>query len=48
MLLADSSKYIRCLCVTPLASLTDIVTDKALPETAQRQLADLPCGLHLA
>ncbi|MFV8984931.1 DeoR/GlpR family DNA-binding transcription regulator [Serratia fonticola] len=49
VLLADSSKYAAysLFCVAPLGSLTDIVTDKALPTTAQQQLADLPAGLHL-
>ncbi|MOA68908.1 hypothetical protein D3C78_1967760 [compost metagenome] len=49
VLLADSSKYAAysLFCVAPLGSLTDIVTDKALPATAQQQLADLPAGLHL-
>ncbi|MGQ8775522.1 DeoR/GlpR family DNA-binding transcription regulator [Serratia sp. NA_112.1] len=49
VLLADSSKYeaYSLFCVTPLGNLTDIVTDKALPATVQRQLTDLPGGLHL-
>ncbi|NCG50153.1 DeoR/GlpR family DNA-binding transcription regulator [Serratia fonticola] len=49
VLLADSSKYATysLFCVAPLGSLTDIVTDKALPATAQQQLADLPAALHL-
>ncbi|CAI0996957.1 DeoR/GlpR family DNA-binding transcription regulator [Serratia quinivorans] len=49
VLLADSSKYgaYSLFCVTPLTSLTDIITDKALPAAVQQQLVGLPCQLHL-
>lgn len=48
VLLADSSKYgtSSMFCVTPLASLTDIITDRGLLPQAQQQLASLPCQLH--
>ncbi|AVJ19155.1 DeoR/GlpR family DNA-binding transcription regulator [Serratia rhizosphaerae] len=50
VLLADSSKYgaYSLFCVTPLAELTDIVTDGALPAEIQQQLTALPAQLHLA
>lgn len=48
VLLADSSKYgaSSLFCVTPLVSLTDIVTDSGLSPQVQQQLAGLPCQLH--
>ncbi|AML57076.1 DeoR/GlpR family DNA-binding transcription regulator [Serratia rubidaea] len=50
VLLADSSKYgaYSLFCATPLAGLTDIVTDGALPAEVQQQLTALPARLHLA
>ncbi|HEI8868207.1 TPA: DeoR/GlpR transcriptional regulator [Serratia odorifera] len=49
VLLADSSKYgaYSLFCVAPLSSLTDIVTDRALRQEAQRQLDQLPGQLCL-
>ncbi|EFE96212.1 DeoR/GlpR family DNA-binding transcription regulator [Serratia odorifera] len=49
VLLADSSKYgaYSLFCVAPLSSLTDIVTDRALPQETQRQLDQLPGQLCL-
>ncbi|WP_132729878.1 DeoR/GlpR family DNA-binding transcription regulator [Raoultella sp. BIGb0138] len=50
VLLADSSKYgaWSLFCVTPLASLTDIITDRGLAPQVQEQLGKLPCQLHQA
>jgi DeoR/GlpR family transcriptional regulator of sugar metabolism len=49
VLVADSSKYgaYSMYCVTPLASLTDIITDSALPADAAELLNTLPGRLHL-
>ena len=49
ILLADSSKYgaYSLFCVTPLAALTDIVTDAGLPPEVQIQLKAQPFNLTL-
>ncbi|PWC21719.1 DeoR family transcriptional regulator [Brenneria roseae subsp. roseae] len=49
VLLADSSKYgaYSLFCVTPLADLSDIVTDVGLPPDVQNQLKAQPFNLKL-
>jgi len=49
VLLADSSKYgpYSLFCVNPLSSLTDIITDQAIPPELPAELTGLPLQLHL-
>ncbi|RWR02618.1 DeoR family transcriptional regulator [[Pantoea] beijingensis] len=49
VLLADSSKYgpWSLFCVDALSTLTDIITDQAIPRDVPPQLRTLPLQLHL-